>query len=236
MKQAIVYIRVSTKRQSIEGMGLAAQCTRAQAWCEYSGYTMTAVYIERGTSGRRADNRPALREAIAALGSGNALVVYSLSRLARSLMDACHVLIELEAIGADFVSATENLDTTSSAGKLLFHILSAFAEFESDQISDRVLAAFEQCRATGRAHCAQPVYGFDHVPVQIGDKVKYNLEPNATELAVIQDMRDMRAAGISYGRIADKLNNDHVPTKRGGVAWYACGVRSILQNKLHDKD
>jgi len=227
-RQAIIYLRVSTKRQADHGVSLDAQQQAARRWCEYRGYQIAQVYEERGVSGRKSANRPELQAALGALSSGDALVVYSLSRLARSTVDAGRILSRLEQLGADFVSVTENLDTTSSAGKLLFNIMAAVAQFESDQISERVSGAMGQCKASGRVYHNQPIYGYD---VEGGQLV-----PNAAEQRVIRLMRRMHAPGpgsLSYQAIARKLTRDGVPTKRGGQRWYASTVRNILRNALH---
>jgi DNA invertase Pin-like site-specific DNA recombinase len=87
MKSAFVYIRVSTDMQVKEGISLDAQQAKAAAWCELNDYQLQKVFVDAGLSGKRADNRPALQNALSACGKGDALVVYSLSRLARSTKD-----------------------------------------------------------------------------------------------------------------------------------------------------
>ena len=91
--QAIIYVRVSTTDQADNGQSLDAQEAKARAWAEYNGYDVKAVHVDAGLSGRRADNRPALQEALSDLGPGDALIIYSLSRLARSTRDAICCLL-----------------------------------------------------------------------------------------------------------------------------------------------
>ena len=84
-KRAIGYIRVSTAGQATEGVSIDAQTARIRAWCDCNGYSLADVFTDAGISGKRADNRPGLRRALdAACKRRAALVVYSLSRLARS--------------------------------------------------------------------------------------------------------------------------------------------------------
>ena len=86
---AIGYCRVSTAGQAEQGVSLDSQRERIQAWCQAQGYHLAAVHIDAGLSGKRADNRPGLQAALAdACRQKAALVVYSLSRLARSVPDA----------------------------------------------------------------------------------------------------------------------------------------------------
>ena len=81
MKAAVGYVRVSTGDQADHGASLDAQSARISAWCTLSGYTLAAIHTDRGISGKRMDNREGLQKALADLGKGDALVVYSLSRL-----------------------------------------------------------------------------------------------------------------------------------------------------------
>src|SRR5438445_303625 len=135
---AIAYCRVSTELQAHEGVSLEVQQTRIRGWCEVNGYTLAGVHIDAGLSGSRADNRPALQAALGeACRTKAALVVYSLSRLARSTKDAIAISERLAKSGADLVSLSERIDTTSASGKMIFRMLAVLAEFERDQISER---------------------------------------------------------------------------------------------------
>ena len=90
--RAIGYIRVSTTRQAEEGVSIDAQTARIRAWCDANGYSLADVFTDAGISGKRQDNRPGLRKALdAACKQRAALVVYSLSRLARSTRDAIEI-------------------------------------------------------------------------------------------------------------------------------------------------
>ena len=76
------YVRVSTEEQAREGVSLDAQRAKVQQYCDLHGLALARVYADEGISGKRADNRPGLQDAItAACGGKGALVVYSLSRL-----------------------------------------------------------------------------------------------------------------------------------------------------------
>ena len=118
MKQrAIGYIRVSTAGQATDGVSIGAQTARIRAWCDANGYQLADVFTDAGISGKRADNRPGLRRALDAADKRRAaLVVYSLSRLARSTRDAIGSAEELDRAGADLVSLTERIDTGSARG------------------------------------------------------------------------------------------------------------------------
>ena len=113
-KRAVGYCRVSTDRQANEGVSLDAQREAVQAWATANGYKLGKLHVDAGISGKRAENRPALQAAIAdACNPPAALVFYSLSRLARSVKDTINIAERLNRAGADLVSLTENIDTTT---------------------------------------------------------------------------------------------------------------------------
>ena len=155
--RAVGYIRVSTERQAEEGVSLDAQERKIQAWCELNGYDLEEVFIDRGLSGGRADNRPELQSAIKSITSKpGALVVYSLSRLARSTRDTLAIADRLERAGADLVSLSEKIDTTSAAGKMVFRMLAVLSEFERDLVSERTSHALQHKRSLGAATGGTP--------------------------------------------------------------------------------
>ncbi len=100
MQTAIAYIRVSTEGQATEGVSLDAQKAKIAAWCEVNDFQLQEVYIDAGISGGKLTNRPAAQAAIEhACKSKAALVVYSLSRLARSTADTIAIGEKLNKAG-----------------------------------------------------------------------------------------------------------------------------------------
>jgi DNA invertase Pin-like site-specific DNA recombinase len=133
----IGYARVSTHDQTLALQQDAlekAGCTRI--------FTDTA-------SGAKTE-RKGLDEAIAYVRNGDVLVVWRLDRLGRSLPHLITTMTNLEERGIGFKSLTENIDTTTSGGKLIFHIFGALAEFERNLIRERTQAGLLAARARGR--------------------------------------------------------------------------------------
>jgi len=95
-------------------------------------------------------SRPGLKEALTYLREGDTLVVWRLDRLGRSLNNLIEVIIALDERGIGFKSLTEQIDTTTSSGKLIFHVFGALAEFERDLIRERTQAGLAEARARGR--------------------------------------------------------------------------------------
>jgi len=133
----IGYARVSTDDQHLELQTDALN----QAGCEKS-------YEDR-LSGARAD-RPGLREALKFARRGDTITVWRLDRLSRSLKDLIEMVAQLEERGIGLMSLQESIDTTSSSGKLIFHVFGALAEFERNLIRERTQAGLAAARARGR--------------------------------------------------------------------------------------
>lgn len=122
--RAVGYLRVSTTKQAVDGVSLAAQQEKIKAWAGLNEASLEDSYEDAGISGKGMEQRPGLAAAIEhACRRKAVLVVYSLSRLARSTRDTLAIADRLERAGADLVSLTERIDTTSAAGKMVFRLL-----------------------------------------------------------------------------------------------------------------
>ena len=131
------YARVSTVEQNLD-LQIAALKT---AGC-------TNILTDQGLSG--ADfQRPGLRKALRHMQRGDMLVVWRLDRLGRSLVDLIQTVNGLSKRGCEFRSLTESIDTSSSGGRLVFHMMGAMAEFERAIISERTKAGMEAARLRG---------------------------------------------------------------------------------------
>ena len=134
----IGYARVSTAEQD-----LALQLDALQA----AG--TTRVFEDRGVSGAKTE-RPGLTAALSFLREGDTLVVWKLDRLGRSMTHLLHTVTDLESRGVGFRSLTENVDTTTPTGRLVFHIFGALGQFERDLIRERTNAGLTAAAARGR--------------------------------------------------------------------------------------
>jgi len=223
MQTAIGYVRVSTEDQASEGVSLDAQKARVAAWCLANDYQLTTVLVDAGLSGGRADNRPGLQSAIdQACKTKSALIVYSLSRLARSTKDTIAIGEKLDKAGADLVSLSEKIDTTSAAGKMIFRMLAVMSEFEKDQISERTKMAMNHKKSCMERVGTIP-FGFD----LSGDGIA--LFENENEQATIKVIHELRARGLSLRDIAMELSEKNYLTKKGNAKWTHTAVKSILQ-------
>jgi len=133
----IGYARVSTDDQTLDMQRDALK----RAKC-------SNVYGEQ-VSGKNAD-RPQLESCLKSLRKGDTLVVWRLDRLGRNLTDLVRLITELEQRSIHFESLTEKIETSSPAGRLVFHVFAALAEFERNLIRERTVAGLTAARALGR--------------------------------------------------------------------------------------
>lgn len=222
---AVGYARVSTDGQATDGVSLDAQQARIRAWCEASGYTLVGIHIDAGLSGCRSDNRPGLQEALISTCQCNAaLIVYSLSRLARSTKDAIAISERLAKQGADLVSLSERIDTTTAAGKMVFRMLAVLAEFERDQIAERTKGALSHMRRQGKRISGRIPYGYDLLPDG------QTLVPNVREQEGLRFILAQREVGHGSRKIAAALTLEGFPTKTG-ASWSPQAIGSILRRE-----
>ena len=133
----IGYARVSTNEQNLDLQKDALE----KAECE-------RIFVEQMSGS--SSNRPELNKTIDMLREGDTLVVWRLDRLGRSLKHLIELITILEERKVGFKSLTESIDTTTSGGKLIFHIFGALAEFERNLIRERTNAGLSAARARGR--------------------------------------------------------------------------------------
>lgn len=209
-QQAVGYIRVSTEGQAVDGISLAAQRAKIEAWCLLNDYQLSAVHVDAGISGKNC-NRPGLQDALADCKKGSALVVYSLSRLSRSVRDTMDIGDKLAKVGADLVSLSEKIDTTSAAGKMVFRLLAVMNEFERDQISERTTTALQYKKSRGEKTGGQVPYGF----TLAADGVA--LIENAAEQDVLTQAKELHTGGMSLRKVAAELQRRGFNARNGGL-------------------
>jgi site-specific DNA recombinase len=223
MPTAIAYVRVSTDGQAADGVSIEAQASKLAAWCLVNDCELLATHTDAGLSGGRADNRPGLQAAIEqACKTKSVLLVYSLSRLARSTKDTIAIGERLEKAGADLVSLSEKIDTTSAAGKMVFRMLAVLAEFERDQVSERTSMAMAHKKSNGERVGEIP-YGYTLAADGV-NLVEVEIEQRA--IAIIGRLKSL---GMSLREIAAELDRQELPTKKGTGKWHHATIAGILK-------
>jgi DNA invertase Pin-like site-specific DNA recombinase len=150
-----LYARVST---SDKGQDPEMQLRELREQCQRRGWTIIGEYVDVGVSGSK-DSRPELNKLMADAKRRklDAILVWKLDRFGRSLKHLVNSLAEFESLGIAFISLKESLDLTTPAGRLMFGIISAMAEFERDLIRERVKAGIANRRAKGLRVGRKPI-------------------------------------------------------------------------------
>jgi len=162
--KAIIYARVSTKDK---GQDVNTQLLPLREYAQRRGIAVVQECVDRGVSGAK-DRRPALDKLMKAARARelDAVLVFKLDRFGRSLQHLTAALSEFKALGIEFVSITESIDTSTPAGKALFGMIGVFAEFEHDLISERVRAGMARARKQGVKFGSRPRLVFDREAVR----------------------------------------------------------------------
>jgi DNA invertase Pin-like site-specific DNA recombinase len=147
MTRAAIYARVSTHN----GQNPEMQLEELRAYCKRRGWEIAGEYVDVGISGAK-ERRPALDRLLVLCRkrSVDSVVVYRYDRFARSLRQLVNALEEFRALGIDFVSLHEGVDTSTPNGRLVFGIFASIAEFERELIRDRVRSGLASAKAKGK--------------------------------------------------------------------------------------
>jgi DNA invertase Pin-like site-specific DNA recombinase len=157
--RAAIYARVSTANM---GQDPTMQTRELEEFCRRRRWEISDRYVDQGVSGAK-DSRPELNRlmADAHLRRFDVITVWKFDRFARSVSHLLRALEAFQALGIEFVSLSEQIDTSTPAGKLVFTILGAVAELERSLIVDRVKAGMRNARAKGKRIGRPPPHLFD---------------------------------------------------------------------------
>ena len=211
------YVRCSTTKQDLS--------VQTQQLIDYSnafGFTIHKHISDFGVSGSEF-NREGLNEIREGIKnkSFNQLLIYSISRLGRSMVETITLLNEMNDNGINVISLKENLDLATPSGKMISQIFSVLSEYELETLRSRVRDTLQTKKRNGIKY-TRAVYGFDF----------HNREMviNEKEQKVIRKMFKMYKGGSGYTEIANHLNKNGHRIKNGNV-FSRFYVRNILQNK-----
>lgn len=226
MKVAI-YIRVSSTEQADDGYSIGAQQEKLTAYCKAKDWNIYKVYSDPGFTGANI-KRPAMQEMIADIKSHklDAVVVYKLDRFTRSQKD-CITMLEDVLIpnDCDFVSISENFDTTTPYGRAMIGILSVFAQLERETIRERtVMGRIERAKTGLYSGNANLPIGYDYVDGR--------LVVNEYEAMQVKEIFELYNSGFSINKILDFLNEKGYTNKHG--EWkHLNTIKRILASKLY---
>ena len=225
MIKSAIYTRVSTQEQAKEGYSIGEQAERLKAYCGAMGWAVYNTYTDAGYSGANID-RPGLQALItdAKNHKVDKVVVYKLDRLSRSQKDALFLIEDVFLKnGVDFVSITENFNTSTPFGKAALGIAACFAQLEREQIRERMMMGIDAMVMEGKWHGGIIPYGYDYK-----DKL---LVVNESEAAQIREMYRLFVNGMALSQI-EKEFFERGYTNRNG-RWTLYRIRYIIANRLY---
>ena len=226
MHKVAIYARVSTTNQAEEGYSIDGQIDSLERYCEAMGWDVYNKYIDAGFSGGSL-KRPEMSNLINDVKKGlfDTVLVYKLDRLSRNVRDTLYLIKDVFNINKiDFVSIQENIDTSSAMGTLFLTLLSAIAEFEREQIKERMqLGKLGRAKSGKSMMWSKTSYGYDYV------KETGMLSVNPYQALIVQKMFQWYLSGMSITKLRDALNEQYGQNKE----WSYRTVRVILSNPVY---
>lgn len=223
-----LYPRVSSHEQ-VEGYSIGEQIERLTDYCKAMQWEIHNIYTDPGYSGGSMD-RPGLQEMLKDIKAGKIekVVVYKLDRLSRSQKDTM-MLIEDEflAYGVDFVSMSENFDTSTPFGRAMIGILAVFAQLERENIKERTMIGKEARAKEGKWH------GGSNEPIG------YDYDPNTDQLYIneyeamqIRELYDLFLKGTPL-RTIERTFLEKGYKHKHGASWDPKTMRRLMRNKIN---
>ena len=212
---AAIYIRVSTEDQALYGYSLAGQEDALKNYAKALGYDIFEVYRDEGKSAKDIKKRPALLKLLSDAENKlvSAIFIYKLDRFSRSLKDLILTIDKLKEWGIDFISLQDRIETASASGKLMFHIISAFAEFERNIIGERTTFGMNRKTQEGGI-VTKPPLGY----IMVNKELKADPEKEGLIQTIFEEFYH---TNISLNKLAQKHN------------LTVNGLKKVLKNRTY---
>lgn len=223
MKVAL-YVRVSTEEQAREGYSIKAQIQNLKDYSRIQGWEVFDIYKDDGYSAKDL-NRPDMQRLIrdAKNKMFDIVLVYRLDRLVRSVLNLHELLSLFDEYNVKFRSATEVFDTTSAMGRFFITLVAAMAEWERENLAERVKFGLNRKALEGKRPSSSAPFGYDLV-----DK---KLVVNKEEAEIVKYIfKEIRKKGRHT--IAKELNKKGIRTKKGGL-WSEASIQVITTNPIY---
>jgi len=225
--ETAIYGRVSTEEQAMEGYSIRGQVEKLKSYVSAKSWSIYDVYLDEGISGKNMTERPAITRMMEDIKAGRVknVLVFKLDRLTRSVADLVYLIDLFKQYGCAFNSLCESIDTSTASGRMFLKIIGIFAEFERENIGERVRLGKERKAREGYTTAGARVsYGYTR---NKGDKIQ---QIDTTEAETVKRIYDMYVnQNISLTGIATTLNLEKIPSKQGGT-WNTGVIINLLRN------
>ena len=219
---------MSTEEQAKEGFSINAQKEKLKQYVFARGWDIYDFYIDDGISGKNLKDRPEVLRLLEDVKEKkiNNVLVYKIDRLTRSTKNLIELIDLFAEKGCAFNSLMESIDTSTATGRMFIKIVGIFAEFERENLAERVSFGIEQKAREGNYINCGGVYGYDY------DKAVSDIVFNPDEAEMVRKIYELYLKGTSFSKICNWLTERNFPTKRGG-RWDPSTIESILSNPLY---
>lgn len=220
--RAALYVRVSTDDQAKEGFSIEAQKRRLLAFCESQDWSIADLYIDDGYSAKDME-RPHMKRMLRDMTNDvfDVVLVYKLDRLTRSAADCDHLIKTFEAHKIAFQSCTESFETRTATGRLFIRLIADIAQWERENIGERVRMGQEQKVLEGKKPGGKYPYGYD----SNGDSIP-------EEFDNLRRLRDLYMKdNLGFKTIAITMNREG--RLRRGFDWRSSTVALTLENPFY---
>lgn len=227
--KVIGYVRVSTEGQASEGVSLDAQRAKLTAYAVAMDLEIVEIVEDAGVSAKTL-NRPGLARVLEALEGGRAegVLVAKLDRLTRSVRDLGELVERFFAARFSLLSVSDSIDTRSAGGRLVLNVLASVAQWEREAIAERTVDALRQVKREGGRLGGEALGWVRSSQTDANGRRAVVEVPE--ELAVVDRIAALSAAGSTVRAIAATLNAEGVRTKKGG-RWHATTVQRALAGR-----
>ena len=222
---AVGYVRVSREEQVREGVSLAAQRGRIEAYARAKGLDLAEVLADEGLSGKNLE-RPRLEELLIRCRRGEIahVIVWKLDRLTRRTRHLLSLVEDLVlARRIELHSVSESLDTSTPHGRFVLTLFGGLAQMERELIAERTRGALAWKREQGLPTSHAPLGFRSH-----GNRQP--MEPVAAELETVRRILALWSEGENLHAIAGRLNRAGVQTKRGRH-WHPSTIRNVIRQQ-----
>ncbi|MYL41244.1 recombinase family protein [Virgibacillus salexigens] len=225
MLTGVIYARVSTEEQASEGYSIEAQKKLLYDYAKQRNIQIIDEYIDEGRSGKSIDVRPEMQRLLKNVRNNrfDVVITYKLDRLARKTRDSLEIIETLEDHNVQLMIYSENFDTTTLQGKMMYTLFSSFAEMERGQIVERVKMGMNQRAMEGKWN-GGIVLGYD--------VINKELVVNEDEAVIVKEIFLLASKGHGYKKITYEMNKREYKTKKNKNFSIAT-VKGILENPVY---
>ena len=226
IKNAGIYIRVSTDDQARAGFSLPEQKEKLLSLCEFKGYNVFKVYEDAGISAKDMEHRPKFQEMLNDVKTGkiNYIVAYKLDRVTRSVRDLEELINILEKYNCYLVCDRDDVNTSTANGKFFVRMLTVLSQLEIEIVSERTKFGLNGAIKSGHIP-ARALLGYKHI-----DK---KLVPDSLTKDIVIRIYNLYFEGKSYYNIATIFNEEQV---LGKTNWKDTGILRIISNEVYKGD